>query len=302
MKEIIKGLGEFARKLAPQMGKKDIVEEASNLYMELNSSILPMYETIMPNISKNQINKDLMHEVKKAKFRTEKDFVQTVQKALTIIADQEDDVIAMVEKVVGREVNKGAMDYRQVNTLYYLNGLAWFLEYASNAIQCIVVEELKGKMDVVSPVDKAAYQEIMDITAMKSFTRLLDILTMKVSQFESRLKHLDGYLFDPYEYDTISRTAIAKIDPMNLGLIPVDFNPVYLVGKLINAWSANRHDKRKEELAKLQMMVICLRDLASNTMDEAQKKSLEEQIKYHSNRINKISAKIEAVEEEVRNV
>lgn len=302
MKEIIKGLGEFARKLAPQMGKKDIVEEASNLYMELNSSILPMYETIMPNIAKNQINKDLMHEVKKAKFRTEKDFVQTVQKALTIIADQEDDVIAMVEKVVGREVNKGAMDYRQVNTLYYLNGLAWFLEYASNAIQCIVVEELKGKMDVVSPVDKAAYQEIMDITAMKSFTRLLDILTMKVSQFESRLKHLDGYLFDPYEYDTISRTAIAKIDPMNLGLIPVDFNPVYIVGKMINAWSANRHDKRKEELAKLQMMVICLRDLASNTMDEAQKKSLEEQIKYHSNRINKISAKIEAVEEEVRNV
>lgn len=303
MKSMIKSIGQLAENLTSSIKKKDVIEDVTNIFEELNTSILPMYNLhVATDISRNKVNKELMYALKRSKFRKESDFIKTVGKALQIIADHEDDVIEMVEKSIGREFNRASMDYQQANIIYYVNGISFFLDFASKAIQVIIAEELKRDIDVYGPVEKAMYAEVTDDLTQRAFVNLLSILTMKVSQFQGRIKHLDGYLYDPYEHETVQKTAAVKIDPVNMGLIPVSIHPVWLIGRVLNAWAANRQEKRKEELAKLQMMLMALKDLADGDIEKDHKRSLEKQIEYHSNRANKLAMKIEAVEDEVYDV
>jgi hypothetical protein len=89
----------------------------------------------------------------------------------------------------------------------------------------------------------------------------------------------------------------AKFDPFNTNFIPVTWNLVYHIGLAINGWRMARHERNKAELARLQLMLLALDREKASASNPERIANLEKQINYYSNLSNKISIKIENMED-----
>lgn len=293
------GLSEFFASLLPNITKKQMLVDATHSYEELRQIVLPMYNLDIDGTFKGEVSKEMDDRLRKAKLMDGKNAYTTIGKGLKKIEEQSEDVIKLLETEFGSEIIKDVLDYRKLNIIYYLEALNFVNDYARRYILAVVHDEFDSDLAnrITGPVDKATRQWVMDMRNMDSFITVFEILTNPLKSFLNKIKDLEGHVFEPNEWNAIRSNNETKLDPYGFGFIPVRWNPAFHIGMAYNGWRMRCYERDKEEFAKLQLMVLALNEQKSKTTNKETLASLEKQINYHSNNINKLQAKIEEMEE-----
>lgn len=294
------GLAEFFMDLLPSLTKREIIIDVTHSYDELNQIVIPMYDLNIDGDFKGDVATSMEKMLKKNKeIDFSKNAYKTIGKALKAIEDQSEDLIKVLENEFAKEVLKDVMDYRKLNLIKYVEALNFLNDYSRRFILAVVHDEFEGDVahKITGPVDKATRAWVMDGRNMDSFIKVLEILSMPFKTFMSSLKDLEGHIFEPTEWETIRATNGARLDPHGFGFIPVRWNPIYHIGLAANTWRIAKYERNKEEVAKLSLMILALEEQKSKTIDKEKVDRLAGQIRYHSNRINVLQAKIEDIED-----
>lgn len=293
------GIGEFFKSLMPNMFKRDMVWDLTHTYEELQQIVIPMYDLNIDGNFSGHIAQEMEKRLKKSKLDYSKNVYKSIGKYLKKIEENEEDVVKMMEVEFAREVIKDAIDYKKINIIYYVEALNFVNDYARRFISAVITQEYEGDLahKIIGPVDKATMAWVSDDRNMETFVRVLEILTPSVKSFLDKVKDLEGHVFDPVEYESIRVTTASKMDPVEFGFVPVRMNPVYHIGLAINGWRVAKYERNKEELARVQLMVMALDEQKSKSNDPEKVENLTKQIKYYANRINVLSAKIEDMED-----
>lgn len=292
-------LSSYFKSLLPSLKKESVVIDLTHTYEELNRTVAPMYDLDLKMELRGRIADRVGSQVKKGFKGFNRDIYRTVALAIKTISKQEDDVQDMVDNTFSLEIVKAVMDYKKLNVMNYVEALNFFNEYSRLLILALVYDEFDEETAsmIASPIDRATADWVMAPANVQSFIKVLNVLTMPTSDFLKSLSALEGHTFNPEEWDAVKAVNGRKLDPHGFALVPVSMNPIYHIGLAVNAWRVARHERNKEELAKIQLMVLALQDAKSRTKDPEKTAKLAEQIKYRSNQANRLSAKIEDLEE-----
>ena len=267
-------------------------------YEELNQNVAPMWNLDISLRLKGKVAKEVDFQLKRGYKNYSGDLFISVRQAIDTISSQEDEVFKMVDKAFNDKIMKAALDYKRLSIIKYLEALSFFNEYARRLLQAIVLEEFgSDARRIMTPIDNLNTEMVTDPLAIKTFIAVMNSLTMDTSDFLKALKGLEGMVFNEDDYDAMKATNGRKIDPLNMGLMPTQLNLFYHLGLKHNEYRVAKHERNKEELAKLQLTVLALKERMNGTLESTELKRIEKQIAYHSDRANKLAAKIEVMEE-----
>lgn len=295
-------LGYFQSLLA-SFKKSDIYTEvASNLETTLGS-IKQMY-AISPMPSFISKTDDKCKVLWKKQIHTYSDSpFATIVKTLHMIESNNSAILEMINTEFADTNAKAVMDYYKLNIIKYLEGIDFFNTYSDRWLTAVVFETVQNKesLDINDPTIRESLEFVNDNGNMASFITIVNVLAMPLSGFMASIKNLKGHVVTPEEWSTVVHSVTGnKLDPHKLGFLPVKANLFYHVMLANNVRRVKKHERCKETLARLQLMVSALQERLTATEDPNRRDNIEKQINYHSNRINAISAKIESLEDEWR--
>jgi len=294
------GIKNFFSAMLPDFEKSRIMDDLAEDYKELN--ILKEMYSVMPNEIDDYIlasNKELVRQME----RYVKDYRNTITGHIQEVTDlrlkESTELESFIDDIYGRVVLKDNMDYRKVQMVRFIDGLAFYIKYAKALLLVSTTDmvndlregaKIKGMRSVVVDEDR---EFIRDSNNIRSFAIMSDALAKPVKEIRDALNKMSKVQFDEQTHDMMVKSNGVDADPLRMGLLPVIGSFVYHVGLAINNYLAYRQEATKEELERLQVQVMLLRRLKESEVDKSAVAKLDKQIKYYDNRINKLRGKLE---------
>lgn len=295
-------LGYFQSLLA-SFKKSDIYTEvASNLETTLGT-IKQMY-AVNPMPSFMSRTDDKCKALWRRQIHTYSDSpFATIVKTLHTVESNNSAILEMINTEFADTNPKAVMDYYKLNIIKYLEGIDFFNAYSDKWLTAVMYETVMSKehLDIDDPTMRECLEFVNNNDNMASFITIVNVLGMPLANFMASIQNLKGHIVTPEEWSTVVHSVTGnKLDPHKLGFLPVKANLFYHVMLANNVRRVKKHERSKETLARLQLMVSALQERLTATEDPNRKANIEKQINYHSNRINAISARIESLEDEWR--
>lgn len=240
----------------------------------------------------------------KREVRTSDDIYKAIQGSIKRILENEELIVKTIKEDLSPNRIKDTADYYTINLIKYFETISEFLEFSRNLITVIswetAQETLVSFKNAKTPVTiRAARTAIMDYTRAKSFLIILKVLDQPFSKYLKDIEDLKGHQYQDTDWGSNSNTVISmanrKLDPYQLGFLPVILNPVYHLGLAYNAWQLNKYHRNVADRQQLQLIILSMRE-ELNDADEARSKELLRQIESYDNIVNKLNARIEAIE------
>lgn len=223
------------------------------------------------------------------------DFIRLVRETLEARKADEGAFRDHADKLYNRVILKDNMDYTKVYTLRYVDGLLFFTDYARKLLLSVVGAKV-ADADIVSPVDRMDVEYVNDNTNMRAFCMMLDILQLPFTELKRDLSRLDNVQFKSETHDNVMANE-PSLAGIRVNFLPVVGHVTIFLGKLRNTYVSNRLEAARLEKEKLQVKLLLLRRMEEES-DKEELESLQKQIKFYNNRLNKVSAKIEDILED----
>lgn len=299
---LVSNLGTYFQSLLPSFKKKDIVLDMSYSIDELTQVIKPMFVSVqdikLQGEAVNFANTHFKRLLDHPKATAYDKFMDTIE----TILENEEAIAEMLTKEFHDENIKSVSDYHKLNVLKYVEALHLFNNYARMWINSAIYETSKVDNSELHSVIKSPTlmndaKFVMNYDNTSAVASAINMLSIPVSKFLDEIKNLKGHVFNEEDWEGGSSIINAKLDPFKSNFIPVMWNPIYHIGLIANAWRVERYERNKAELARLQLMIMGLKESKTTTNNSERISQLEKQINYYSNLSNKISAKIEKMEE-----
>lgn len=221
-----------------------------------------------------------------------------LEKLSTSMAAQRGTFYDYVEGLYAPDIMKDVFDYEKTNVMALINALTFFVSYSHTLMVNLAVSAASDGR-ITSVIDREDREMLLAPNNVRSFKLTLTALSTPLNEVQRVLKGLRHISYNADAPEEVRNVTNASPDPLKAGLMPVVGDLVYYIGVRVNEWRGYRHEARKEEILRLQQVVIYL----ERKKDNASKEELErivKQINYHSGRINKLRAKVEMVEEKYR--
>lgn len=295
---INKGIAKFVESLHDRMERKEILADLKATYDHLHNRVLPLYELeIKLTPRKNVVASELESMLRRTKAKSMKTPLDTLREVLINISNNEGEIAALIEKSIGSLQLKQALDYKAINTLYYVESLNYFVNYAHKAFNACVSEEVELK-DIceLSPLDKRTRLEVLSAEALLAVSKIVDVMLLKVGDFEKKLEGVDGVLYNENDYETLRHQQGPRFDPMGFGFIPLWLHLPYHMALKFNELEALNIQKAEQEKMRVQFMIQALKEKEERALTDEEKEKHKESIKYYNNLLNRLDQKIERYE------
>jgi len=298
----IYNMGNYFKSLLPSFKRKDVITDALHSFEELSTTIQSAYSLAIPELKGKTLDNTTV-QFKRQINSFDKSTFKTIAKAIDIILDNQDKITEVIHSEFTDETLKINVDYYKLNLLKYLEAINLFNDYTRMWLNAVVYETLVEKNILVgidSPTIKKDIAHVNSLDLISSFATAVNMLAIPFSEFLTSIKSLKGHLYNESDWDSGHNIINNKLDPFRSNFLPVNWNPFYHLGLMVNAWRMAKYERNKAELARLQLMLLSLDQQKEVATSQEKKDNLEKQIKYYSNLSNKISAKIEDLEESAR--
>jgi len=239
-----RGLKGFFMSLLPNFEKKRLIEATNSSFKELRitQEMYGIENRDLVSLMKGQFNSlDTVLRQRVKAYRG--DVVTLVRETLNARIAEEGEFIDHIEKMYGPVVLQDTLDYQKLYMLRYLDGLFFFNTYARKLI-LVMTNSLVNDPDVVSVVDRMDVDFVMDKDNMLMFAIMLDVLTVKVSDFSKAIGKLKHVQFKPETHDVLTR-GNRELDPYQSNLMPVVGGLVFALGRTYNLYLAKRLEEAK---------------------------------------------------------
>lgn len=198
-----------------------------------------------------------------------------------------------LEKEAKQRIATENVDFKTANFLRYIDSIDFFLRYARSML--LVVSNIKASGDEVNY--KLDQQVLMSEAKFLTetagfFTYLVGLFSQPIQATERLFDAVPTVVVSETDEATVSAVLGAKVDAFRNGFVPKEFNIFFLLGK-------RRAERRVARLRQAEASAHAI-ELTLNKLQEKKAggdpdPSLDKQIAYYTNVLNKLNYEIETI-------
>lgn len=201
------------------------------------------------------------------------------------------DAIAQSDGTFNSDVSTAAMSLKQATIMQYTDTARFLITYTRKLIDVTLTHSLMASDQdgaVTIPPLKPDIKWLTDNAV--SYVANLNIVADPKKNFKEILDNLPEIKVSPDTVDLVEGSyRSTDIDPLRMGLIPVKFNPFFIVGRNRATWQASNYKKAQAEREALELKIYLLK----KRNDGENHALTEERIETLEGRIRKINYKLE---------
>lgn len=291
---------QFIRSLAQSFQRNDITENLRLLREDLVNQTLPLYETALADLGGKQLRSKVGQDfIKKfnqsvdTPFRG--DWLAVTVATMKVLQNNLDTLENLVEKNFARDVVIAGMTYQKAQILQYISYAEFFSQYARQVLLYITAAEANVQAKTLQPGKERPVPEIEWLqNNQDSFFRIFRIVVIKSTDLTKLLESIPEITITEESGPLVAQTqGPSKIDPLQFGLISLNWNPFYKVGVKWANYKIDKNNRAKAEKRAIEFRLEQLRKQASGQPDP----QLELVISNYEEQVNKLAAKIAKFEE-----
>lgn len=207
------------------------------------------------------------------------------------------DIEEQFEKHVPKEAAAEALDYKAANLVQYAQVYAFVSRYTRKLL--LLLAELTSKdnpkgVQFKSGLVAGELKWMND--NVSNFYAAIDSLALVVKTFDKAVKEIPEIVVSLSDYEVQKEVSGEhKLDPWKMGFFAAKWNPIYHIRMAWTDYILARYEAAKAERQALEYRLMALKD----SLDGTPNPKVEQAIKYHTEQLNKVNAKIFKVEESV---
>lgn len=292
----------YISSLLPSLKKHGILEDCDVTLNELRNTTLPSYK-IANDLFKGWKFKSKAMQEASANFTSvvkntgNKNMVCVINERLQNSVGNLETVEKIIAATFNSEIAGEGLTYAKANILQFVECTAFVSKFSRKFLSYVYICETAEYEDTDTKVAESLSPAEQDWlrTNFISFCTALNIVTNDNSDIKQMLHDIPEITVTSENNQTLKETiGINKIDPLQMGLIPIVLNPVYHIGMMYAEWQASRYKAAQEELKMLQLRHLYLARLNEGKNDAGIRKQIdvvERRVADLNYRINKMENK-----------
>lgn len=294
-------IAKYVASLLPSFEKSQIEEDVRLLKEELMNNTIEPYRAAADFFKRNGFkSKDTIEfdQTFGRQIRVESEMLGrypiTIHLAMVRCLDNLLMVESRIGTVVGRDLAATGLSYSKANLLRFIEVANFVAKYARKLLLWTYANEnVALGLRIGDPLAPAEMGYLVQNRA--AFISGLSVVAKKTKVIEAALNNIPNLIVVPAEAEAVSQTVgMARLDPLQTGLIPIKLNPIYHIRMAIAEYQVARYKAGQEEKRALEYRLLALKELAEGTQDA----KLEQQIEYTENRLQKLNFKLAKMEED----
>lgn len=283
----------FISSLRDSFTKTDIKDEARAL-REASKEVASIYKSLADTMGKN----NLMSTTAKDYDAAFKKYVkgsknQNIFVGLAAIFAKLDDKVSAMERLLSEDTKsdivREAISALEVNIIRFLETINFIVVYGSRLATTLTICEtnVANKLEELDSITVAEAEYIAKNGP--NFWDSINTITPDARAIEHSFKSIPDIMLNKDNADAMSSlVGRDKVDPMRMGFIPVQWNPMYHINMAYAEWQANRFDKIVEDRNMVQFKLQQFKMAASGTKNP----QLERKIQACQERLDKLNYSI----------
>lgn len=270
----------YLRSLLPNFDKVRVMEEIRITRGEIKDVTEPLYHKAAPFITKWTVKSPEVKEL----ITTFNRFVHPngnaftyIQKSFPAILENLDEVEAMIEQIYSDEVAGSGLTFLKSNLLQFVECASFVSRYARKLLIYVYIHETAEYKDggTVLTDSLTPFESDWIKSNFVPFCQALMATSGQKAKLKKELDDIPDIVVTEDNADSLGKTmGQSKLDPLNMGFIPVWLNPIFHVRMMVAEWQSARYKQAREELAVLQLRQINLEQLQDGKPDAAVQKKI----------------------------
>lgn len=294
-------LKQFIASLLPSFERNRITEDVDLLRSELKDNVLPAYKSATALTKGRPFKTKLLQDfngvfiLNLPQYRRV-GFIEGTYSILASMPAKLDMLEGMVMELFAKDVTKDTITYRKASILQYLETVRFVNKYAARSLLRFAAAEtqsLHGSEDNLDQNLTAA--ELQWLTGNQSaYIAALKVLALPEKDLSATLKEIPDIAVVPERMEVVKHTVgDKKLDPLRLGFIAADKNPIYHLRMAYAEWQVKRYQENVEEKRVLELRILALKEAYAGKKDAR----LAHQIEYTEGRLQKLRYATQQMEE-----
>lgn len=288
--------------LLPNFERSRIIEDIESLRIQVRDNLLPAFknsETLMKaNAYKAQLSNDFngAFGVAVPKYRGHT-FFQAMLGFLATSLDKLDFLDRIVPEMFAQDVTKESLTYRKTFVLQYLSALRFVDKYASMMLLRMVAAETYASQGRTDLIDSQLNQAELKWLAQnrEAFFQAVKTLDISVKDLGHALETAADVRVMPDRIAALVQTlGVDKVDPLRMGFIVSDMNPIYFMRKVYAEFQVKRYKAKLEEKTLLELRLLQLKQAQSGKQDA----KLDKAIEYSEGRLGRLNYELNEMQSE----
>lgn len=292
---------QFVRAMLPNYEKRKVIDELQSLASELGEITIPAYERANDAFkSSNQFRSESVkafdNECRTRLPQFKGTHLSTIHRSLKKAQSNALVVLTAINSYPSAQIARDAMSYVLANQLQYVEVMSFASEFARRWLLHLFTLEttrFDEEADYLEEQGIIRAQNYID-EKKESFFQALRIVARTPEDVDRVFKEIPDLVVDPDKIQTARQVlGSSKLDPLQMGLIPVRLNPLYYIRLAYAEWQASRYHILREEARQLELRLLLLKEQRSGREADAK---LEKQIDYSESRLAKMRYKLHRME------
>lgn len=276
----------LVRSLLPSTSKDVLIRKLEKELDIMGEHTLKRLELIEEIASSSTLYGRLQRELDKQKNVTTRGRVVNYLREITTKRVEERRVL---EDIVSRRFKndqlKEALEYDAVTILLLVNCIQFYNMYTIRLVSTLVSIATNSND---APLSKSYMEFVNNPDNMRAYAIITNTLSKKFKDIGDYLEKMKGISFNEDTDDVMVRMHGSKLNPMGLGFLPVDWNPIYLGLEILVALEDKRVKYLEEDLVRYQ---FTLRRLKQQKADG--NKDLDGQIEYYEDLVYRLDKQLQ---------
>lgn len=294
----------YLNSMLPSFTKGRMLEDLGCTREELRDNTLPPFKSTADTFGtmkfESQWNVKFEELFKKeANFKYKGNFISGIYTVLEVCLERLDSLESLIQRYYNADdVLRDAMTATRINLLQCLELISFVVRYSRRILIVAMAYEIEVKSGDNEPTSNITPGEMEWISSkQRHFLSCLNsVMRVKNNEeFEKKMDEIPNAVVNEDSYDVLLQTqGQGKIDPLQMGLIPLVLNPIYHIRMAIADWQVTRYKAAQEEKRMLEFRLLKLKLQASGKKDA----KLDQNIQYTENRLQELNFKLHKMEKE----
>lgn len=288
----------FVEALVPSLERARILEDISITESELNEQTLPSYRaTVDANPFASGLRSPWCRDFQRdyadrIRLKSGQDtYIQSVHAVLLELPKRLEWLRKEITENFSDDLNARGITFPKANMLALLQAIGFAVRYSRKLLLATYGYELPH-MKGITKGQAFSKAELKILDEQQSvFIRVMEILSRQ--DVAKQIDSVPNVVVDVNDSNGAVATAGTQLDPLALGFLPYRWNPIYHIRLKIAEWQHARYESAKAERQAIEMRLILLR----NSRDGQKNPSVDKQIEYYDDQLQKLNRKIADMED-----
>lgn len=295
-------INNYVSTLKSVIDKEDVLAALAAVRQDLNSKTQPIVDTSAAAFKtiklKSKEAQDYDQQYRNGmKLGHNANVMVDIQSRLRNVDRNLDFLREMIEKHMPETVAQANIDRRSATMLQLVDTAAFAMRFVRRFVEAMVVYETQavGMYDDYEKNNLTKGEAEWVRSRFGSFLIAFQSLSADPGEFRKKFESIPHVNVD-LAGDDIAVFGKLRLDPYQMGFIPVNYNPLFIVGKWIAEFQAWRYKEAQEDLIRIQRRILLLEESVSGKSNP----KIEKEIDILRDKASDVTYRLNKAEEEIK--